>query len=110
MWEGSSSQRRTKESLAVIANGRARDILRSRNWGVQIGEPVVEEVSVSRGRSISIRHVSRGSVCGVAVNAGENIANLSHENSESNINNIISWSSSVGESSEITSNNSQRVL
>jgi len=84
--------------------------LRSRNWGVEIGEPVVEEVSVFRGGSISVIDLSTGSVSGTAIDAGENIANLSHEHSKSNINNIISRSSSVGEASKISSNNSQRVL
>jgi len=108
MWEGSSSQEGTKGSLAL--DGRARDILRSRNWGVEVREPVVEEVSVLDGGSVSVRHVSSWSVSGSAVNAREGIAKFSHEHSEGNINNIISWSASVGESSKISSNNSQRVL
>jgi len=106
--EGSSSQRRTKGSLT--SNGRARGILRSRNWGVKIREPVVEEVSVFDGRSIGVSHVSSGSMDGSAVNAGKSMTNLSHENSESNINNVISRSSSIGESSHISCNYSQRVL
>jgi len=108
MWEGSSAQRKTMESLT--SNGRARDVVRSRCWGVKIGEPVVDEVSVLDGGSVSIRHVSRGSLAGRAVNAGENPTNLSHEHSESNINNIISRSPSVGVSSDISSNDTQRVL
>jgi len=97
-----------KESLA--SNLRARHIFRSRNRGVKIREPVVKEVSVLDGGSIGIIDVSSWSVSGSAVNAGESMTNLSHEHSKSNINNIISRSSSVGESSEISSNNSQRIL
>jgi len=84
--------------------------LRSRCRGVKIREPVVEEVSIPDWGSISVRHVSSGSICWRAVNAGEDITNLSHENSKSNINNIISRSASIGESSEISINHSQRVL
>jgi len=109
MWEGSSSQEGRREALWA-SNGRARDIHRSRIWGVKIREPVVEEVSVFDGRSISVRHVSSGSISGTAVDAGEDITNLSHEHSKSNINNIISRSSSVGESSKISINDAQRIL
>jgi len=84
--------------------------LRARCRGVKIGEPVVDEVSVFNGGSISVRHVSRGSISGSAVDAWENITDLSHEHSKSNINNIISRSSTIGEASKIATNNSQRVL
>jgi len=102
-------EKRTREEL-LASNGRARQVNRSRCRGVQIREPVVDEVDVLSGGAISVRHVTRGSLAGTAVNAGENNTNLSHEHSEGNINNIISGSSSVGEASEISSNNSQGVL
>jgi len=112
MWRGGRSTQGKKErgEELLASNGRARQVNRSSCWGVQIGESVVDEVDVLSGGAISVRHVTRGSLAGTAVNAGENNTNLSHEHSEGNINNIISRSSSVGEASEISSNDSQGVL
>jgi len=110
MWGGRSAQGKKVDGGALASNGRAREVSRSRVRGVEIGEPVVGEVNVLAGGSISVRHVARGCLGCSAVNAGQNPTNLSHEHSESNINNIISRSSSVGEASKISSNDSQGVL
>jgi len=99
-----------RDGCSLASNGRAREVNRSRNWGVEVGETIVDEVRISDRGTIGVRDVSGGSMRGIAVNSWENDANLSHENSEGNINNIISRSSSVGVASEISSNDSQGIL
>jgi len=94
--------------FAEIADRHERGISSSRIWGPEVREEVIE-LRWQLRYTISKRSISDG---GISRNAQSQVkmAELSHHHTHGDINNIISRSSTVRETSIITSNNSKSVL